>query len=82
MPIYDYRCTGCGRQFEALVLKNAGPPSCPGCQSQELEQLISLFSVDSAGTRENNLKGIRRKNKAAQKDYQMEQIAHEREHHH
>lgn len=82
MPIYDYRCQDCNEVFEALILKNTPPPTCPACKSAKLEQQISLFAVDSEGTRESSLKGVRAKNKSIQKDYQMEQIRHEREHHH
>jgi putative FmdB family regulatory protein len=82
MPIYDYKCLDCQEIFEALILKNTPAPTCPACKSAKLEQQVSLFGVDSEGVRENNLKGVRAKNKAAQKDYQMEQIRHEREHHH
>lgn len=82
MPIYDYQCLDCQERFEALILKNSPAPTCPACQSAKLEQLISTFAVDSAGTRENNMRGVRAKNAAVRKDYQMEQIRHEREHHH
>ncbi len=46
MPIYEYECRQCGEQFELLVLKTT-VASCPACQSQELEQLISGFAVSS-----------------------------------
>lgn len=82
MPIYDYQCLDCNERFEVLILKNSPVPTCPACKSPKLEQQISLFAVDSEGTRESSLKGVRAKNKAVQKDYQMEQIRHEREHHH
>jgi putative FmdB family regulatory protein len=82
MPIYDYKCLDCQERFEALILKNSPPATCPACQSAKLEQLISLFAVDSEGTRESSLKGVRAKNNAVRKDYQIEQIKHEREHHH
>jgi putative FmdB family regulatory protein len=51
MPIYEYRCRACARAFEALVLR-ADTPACPGCASTDLERLVSLFAVDSDGTRE------------------------------
>ncbi len=82
MPIYDYKCLDCSERFEALILKNTPQPTCPACKSAKLEQLISMFAVDSEGTRDNNAKGIRAKNEALRKDYQIEQIKHEREHHH
>jgi putative FmdB family regulatory protein len=82
MPIYDYQCLDCQERFEALILKNTPAPSCPACKSVRIEQQISLFAVDSENTRENHLKGVRAKNKALQKEYQMEQARLEREHHH
>jgi putative FmdB family regulatory protein len=82
MPIYDYKCLDCAEVFEALILKNSPTATCPACKSAKLEQLISSFSVDSEGTRESSMKGVRAKNNSLRKDYQMEQIRHEREHHH
>ena len=49
MPIYEYKCRGCGNEFEALLMpKSKEPPKCPSCQSEELEQLLSAFGVNSA----------------------------------
>ena len=45
MPLYEYRCSMCGRNFEKLQ-KNAGEPQpvCPDCGSWETEKMISTFS--------------------------------------
>jgi putative FmdB family regulatory protein len=64
--LYDFKCLDCGQQFEALVLKNE--PACPGCQSHHLEQLISMFSVDSASIRQNNINSARRANVKVARD--------------
>lgn len=50
MPIYEYRCRACAHPFEALV-RSGDTPACPACASLELERQVSLFAVDSAGTR-------------------------------
>jgi putative FmdB family regulatory protein len=48
MPLYDFRCRGCGHEFEALVRpQDASPPCCPACAATDLEQLLSTFAVAS-----------------------------------
>ncbi|QTN23226.1 zinc ribbon domain-containing protein [Rhizobacter sp. AJA081-3] len=41
MPLYDYRCSACGQQFELLV-RNSTVPACPHCATTALERLVSL----------------------------------------
>ena len=41
MPLYDYRCTACGQQFELLV-RSSTLPACPHCAATALERLVSL----------------------------------------
>ena len=48
MPIFEYRCRGCGSRFEKLLLSAAAPVICDNCQSRELEQLLSVFAVSGA----------------------------------
>ena len=82
MPIYDYKCLDCSETFEALILKNSPAPTCPACQSAKLEQLISLFAVDSEGTRNLNSIGLKQKNANIRKEYNSAQAAYEKEHRH
>lgn len=50
MPIFEYACTQCGKEFEVLVRPNTGAPACPACQSTELEKLLSIPAVKSEST--------------------------------
>jgi putative FmdB family regulatory protein len=62
MPIYDYKCQGCGNEFEAFVLpQSKGKPECPSCHSQRLEQLLSAFAVNSEERSQTVLKAARKK---------------------
>jgi len=46
MPIYEYRCTGCGRYHQEFVrsLASYQQPPCPRC-NKELRKLVSRFAV-------------------------------------
>ena len=44
MPIFEYRCKKCEREFETLVL-GAETPECPGCHGSKLEKLLSTFAA-------------------------------------
>jgi putative FmdB family regulatory protein len=49
MPIYDYRCSGCGRRaslyYQTFSAADSAEPSCPNCGSGELRRLVSRVSV-------------------------------------
>lgn len=47
MPIYEYHCEQCEREFEALVIRRDEPVQCPQCHSQHLKKLISAHAVGS-----------------------------------
>lgn len=47
MPIYEYACADCGREFETLV-RNGSPPACPQCQSNHLNKKLSVFSAQGS----------------------------------
>jgi putative FmdB family regulatory protein len=41
MPIYEYRCLGCGAGFELLVRSDT-TIACPSCESGKVERALSL----------------------------------------
>lgn len=44
MPIYEYACADCGKEFEALV-RSGSTPECPACHSTHLEKQLSVFAT-------------------------------------
>lgn len=51
MPIYEYKCTSCGMDFEKLVF-GSKTPECPECGSAEVKKKLSVFGmsgVENAG---------------------------------
>jgi putative FmdB family regulatory protein len=47
MPIYEYRCTGCGRKLTVLTLRVSEQvdPVCEHCGSRNLTRLMSRFAM-------------------------------------
>jgi len=47
MPIYEYRCNQCKKEFSLLFLnlKEVSKAKCKYCSSKDLKRLISSFSV-------------------------------------
>lgn len=84
MPIFEYRCSACGADFEQLVLKGSSPPRCPACASEDVERLLSLPSVSSEQTKRRASHDIRARNRAtrrAQADAEVRRIeAHSADH--
>lgn len=76
MPIYEYRCRGCGHPFEALVRPVDPPPSCPACRSQDLERAISLFAAKSDDRSRAAFNAARKKVTKARQEKDAEEYAH------
>lgn len=79
MPIHDFRCQRCNKEFEFLV-RGSAAPACPGCGSGELERLISLPAVKSDDTHARALSAARKRDQAQGKDRMHEQLKYERSH--
>ena len=47
MPIYEYRCTECGKEFEQFVrsIAKQTAPACPKCGGGNVHKAISLIGA-------------------------------------
>jgi putative FmdB family regulatory protein len=50
MPIYEYRCSECGKKFEKLLLSisSTSQVECPRCGGRKVEKLFSLFGTKAS----------------------------------
>ena len=81
MPIYEYECRSCRHRFEMLVLPSVSP-ACPECRGADLEQLISMFAVNSDGTRANALKDGRKRSASVRREQDHAAMEYEKNHEH
>lgn len=52
MPIFEFVCRDCGRQFEDLMTfaqMEAREARCPDCSSSKVERNLSSFATGSGG---------------------------------
>ena len=65
MPIYEYRCSGCGYEMDKLQ-KISDPPltDCPACGRPALQKLVSAagFRLKGGGWYETDFKSGKKKN--------------------
>ncbi len=81
MPIFEYECRACHHEFEILVLKDT-VPACPSCQGQDLERLLSGFSVNSPEMSQARVRAARHaaRNSQGFKDKMVAEVEDVREH--
>ena len=49
MPIYEYRCRGCHKDFEKYVPGASTKVACPECASGDITRKLSVFGLKSDG---------------------------------
>lgn len=49
MPIYEYHCNDCDRDFEELVFSEGQEVKCPFCSSEKTEKLMSACKFKTGG---------------------------------
>lgn len=71
MPIYEYRCSACGHELEALQKFSDAPlANCPSCHAATLVKLLSAagFKLKGSGWYVTDFKGSGAKPAAAKTD--------------
>jgi putative FmdB family regulatory protein len=77
MPIYEFKCLRCGRQFEELV-RLGETPDCPSCRGNELERLVSLPAVSTDKSRRRSFAKAREKASEVHREKKHAQAEYER----
>ena len=50
MPIYEYKCSKCDEEFEALVFRSDENVACPLCKGENIKRLMSVCGFKSSGS--------------------------------
>lgn len=50
MPIFEFRCKRCEKEFEFFLMRKDEEILCPFCGGEEVEKLISLFGLASSAS--------------------------------
>ncbi len=50
MPLYEYACKKCDKEFE-LLIRGSEQAECPTCHSTKLERLLSVPAGHTAGSK-------------------------------
>ncbi len=80
MPLYEYRCPACDREFELLV-RGTTVPACPTCGSTSIEKMLSLFAVSSEGTEMRSREKLGASQRARSAASQKEREHYKHDHH-
>jgi putative FmdB family regulatory protein len=49
VPIYEYRCKKCEKDFEKYVPGARTTVACPSCASEQVMRKLSVFGLKTAG---------------------------------
>ena len=81
MPLYDFICRACRREFEALVRPHEAT-ECPECHSPDLERLLSGFVASSEEGRQKAADASRRQQIKGRRDQLVAEAEYRKQHEH
>ena len=79
MPVYEYVCNDCARQFEVLLLRQE-TAACPSCGSADLKRLLSAPKVKSSSTHDLAMRAAKKRDQAQAWERVNEQRKYEESH--
>lgn len=47
MPVYEYHCKRCDKDFEELILGSSEDVKCPTCKGDDIQRILSIFGFKS-----------------------------------
>ncbi|MCO6429513.1 MAG: zinc ribbon domain-containing protein [Deltaproteobacteria bacterium] len=50
MPIFEFKCSGCGHHFEQITGSTPSSVECPKCSSKKVEKQLSRFAVGNGSS--------------------------------
>jgi putative FmdB family regulatory protein len=80
MPIFDFACQACGEEFETWVRKRDETPTCPACESTEVEKLFSPATVHGEGSHDKAMRAARKRDQVQARDRYHERRRYEESH--
>jgi putative FmdB family regulatory protein len=81
MPLYDFHCTTCDHEFEALVRpQDPAPTTCPACRGTSIEKLLSGFALHTEERHRAAVKDSRQRQIRANKDKLVAEEEYRKEH--
>ena len=80
MPLFDFHCTQCGHEFEALVRAQDPPATCPSCRSTAVEKLLSGFALHTEDRHRAAVADSRKRQIAKNKDKLVAEEEYRKEH--
>jgi len=79
MPIFDYICDDCGKDFE-LLIRGSEVAACPVCESTSVTKQLSLPKVKSSKTHAKAMRAAKKRDQRLNAEQTRARIEYEEAH--